>query len=104
MDVNKHIWGHEMVLANREAYSGRVLIISEGENTPYVYHKVRDKVVFVLQGIVQAKIEGQVKLLNEGDSLHISPKVMHRFAAVRGDATIVETGTKLVDDEVVVEQ
>lgn len=103
METKKHLWGHEMICADRDSYSSRVFVIKEGEKTPYYYHKVRDKTVFILQGIVQAKIEGQTKLLDEGSEIHISPKVMHGFAAVRGDATILETGTKLVDDEIVVE-
>lgn len=103
MNLNKHLWGHEIVWADRENYSGRVIMIKEGERTPYVYNKKRDKVIFVLQGIVQARIEGQNKLLNEGDEMHISPRIMHGFAAIRGDATILEAGTELIDDEVVVE-
>jgi quercetin dioxygenase-like cupin family protein len=100
MNTNKHLWGHEIIWANRDKYSGRVLVIKEGESTSYVYNKIRDKTIFVLQGIVQAKIEGQNKLLNEGDDLHISPNIMHNFTALRGDATILEAGTKIVDDEI----
>jgi len=103
METKKHLWGHEIVCADRDNYSSRVFVIKEGEKTPYLYHKVREKTIFVLQGIVQAKIEGQSKLLNEGTEIHIPPKVMHGFVAVRGDATILETGTKLVEDEVVIE-
>ncbi len=103
METKKHLWGHEVICADRGNYSSRVLVIKEGEKTPYSYHKVREKTVFVLQGIVQAKIDGQSKLLNEGSEVHIPPRVMHGFVAIRGDATILETGTELVDDEVVIE-
>lgn len=104
METKKHLWGHEIVCADRDNYSSRVFVIKEGEKTPYSYHKVREKTIFVLQGIVQAKIEGQNKLLNEGTEIHIPPKVMHGFVAVRGDVTILETGTRLVEDEVVIEE
>lgn len=103
MNQQPHPWGFEIQWADTELYSGNVLIVKEGERTPYVYHKKRDKSVFVLQGVVQLVVEGRNKVLNEGDSYHIPPRIMHRFAAIKGDATILEAGTKLVDDVVVVD-
>ena len=103
MDQNKHPWGHEIVWADREDYSGRIFVITEGERMPYIFHKSRDKQVFVLQGIVQLVVEGRNKVLNEGESYHIPKRVMHRLIAIKGDATILEAGTKLTDDVVVVE-
>lgn len=103
MEIKKHLWGQEIICAKRDKYSSRVLVIKEGERTPYYYHKVRDKTIFVLQGIVQAKIEGKNTLLDEGSKIHIPARVMHGFVAVRGDATILDTGTELVEDEVIIE-
>jgi len=96
-------WGHEIVWAESDKYSGVILVIKEGERTPYIYHKKRDKSIFVLQGVVQLIIENKNKVLNEGDKYHINPKIMHRLVAIRGDATILEAGTRLEDDVVIVE-
>jgi len=101
--MNKKPWGFEMVYADQEQYSGSVLIIKEGERTPYIYHKKRDKVFFVLQGTVNIVIEGQSKTLKEGEQIHVAPRIMHRLHAIRDDVTVLEAGTKIEDDVVVVE-
>lgn len=102
MNIKTHPYGQEMICANRNGYSSKVLVIKEGDSTPYIYHKTMDKTICVLQGVIQLKMEGRNKIINEGDDVHIRPKIMHMFTAIRGDATIIETGTELLDDEVVV--
>ena len=102
VDKTQHPWGFEITWAKQPSYSGRVLIIKEGERTPYIYHKKRDKTLFILQGVVQLIIEGKNRLLSIGEQFHVLPKMMHRIQAVRGDATVLEVGTELTDDIVVV--
>ena len=104
MEPTKQPWGFEMILADTKDYSGRMIIVLEGEKTPYIYHKKQDKTLFILQGVVQLVIEGKNKVLNEKDQYHILPKLMHRIIAIRGDATILEIGTHLDNDIVVVEE
>jgi mannose-6-phosphate isomerase-like protein (cupin superfamily) len=101
---NKTPWGLELVWADNKKYSSRVMIVSEGENLPYIYHKRQDITLFVLQGIVQLVIEGRTRVLNEGDTYHIPPKLMHKIIALKGDATILECGTPMEDDVVKVER
>jgi len=96
-------WGYEGTIISTDLYSLRMSIITQGERTPYIYHKKQDKTIYVLQGIIHLIVEGRTKLLNEGDRYHVQPKIMHRFHAIKGDATILEAGTKLEDDVVVVE-
>ena len=96
-------WGYEGIMISSDLYSLRMFIINQGERTPYIYHKKQDKTIYILQGVVNIIIEGRQKLLNEGDRYHIQPKIMHRFHAIKGDTTILEVGTKIEDDIVVVE-
>lgn len=93
-----HPWGIEVIWANQSEYHGKFLIIKQGDSTPFGYHKQQDKVIFVLQGIVQLVLEKQSKLLQEGESYHIPTKIFHQLCAVKGDATILESGTKLLND------
>ena len=44
------------------------------------------------------------KVVQSGESYHIFPKLMHRISSLNGDATILEVGTKLEDDVVLVEE
>jgi mannose-6-phosphate isomerase-like protein (cupin superfamily) len=101
---NNTPWGFDLTWVNNDKYSSRILIVREGEKLPYIYHKRQDITLFILQGIVQLVVEGRNKILNEGDTYHISPKLMHRIIALKGDATILESGTKVEDDIVLVEK
>lgn len=104
MKNTKQSWGFEIVFADTEKYSGKTMIILEGEQTPYIYHKKKDKTIFVLQGVVQLIIEGKKRVLQEAQEYHIPPKIMHRITALRGDATILEVGTKIENDIIIVEE
>jgi quercetin dioxygenase-like cupin family protein len=93
-----HPWGKEIVWGNQLEYSGRVFVIKEGDSQPFGYHKQRDKTIFILQGIVQLRLERQTKLLQEGETYHLSSRIIHQLCAVKGDATILECGTRLIND------
>jgi quercetin dioxygenase-like cupin family protein len=95
-------WGFEVVWANTNLYSGRMLVIKNGERTSYIYNKHRYKTLLILQGIVVVTLDGTNRTLEEGQIVQIEPKTMNRLAAIQGDATILEAGTEL-EEEVVVE-
>ena len=103
MISNKQMsWGNELLIVNSEkGYSSLILVIKEGEQTPLVYHKKKDKTIMILQGCVMITLENQTKMLNQGDVFHISAKTLHRFMAVKEDATIIETGTKIESNDTI---
>ena len=101
---NKTPWGLELTWADTEKYSSKVLIITQGEKTSYIFHKVYDSTLLILNGVVLLVLEGIRKTLNEGDTYHIPPRVMYQLIALKGDATILQTGTKLEDDIVEVDR
>lgn len=104
VDVKQYPWGYETIWADTKQYAARMFVVTEGHQTAYLYHKKRDKTIFVLQGVVQLMIEGKNRMLNAGEKYHIPPKLMHRVVAIKGDAVILETGTQLEDDIVIVEE
>ena len=91
-------WGNEITWANTDKYSGRILIIKEGEQTLFGYNKNRDKVIFVLQGVITLVLEGRTKMLGEKETYHIHAKTMHQIKAIKGDATILEAGSPISND------
>ena len=97
-------WGFEGIIISTDLYSSKIIVVNNGEQTPYLYHKKQDKTIFILQGVANVKIEGTNKMLNEGDRYHIIPKMMHKIHAIKGDVTVLEVGTKLEDDIVEVEE
>src|SRR5271157_902566 len=102
MDFEQKPYGYEFLWADTPLYSAHMIIIKENSQTPYMYHKKRDKTIYILQGIVGLIEEGKTRTLNPGDKYHIPAKLMHRFVALQGDATILEAGTKEEDDIVIV--
>lgn len=104
MKASQETWGAEIVWADTKNYSARVLHINEGEKLPYIYHKRQDITLLISQGVVQLVIEGRSKMLNPSDTYHIPHKLMHQIIAFKGDAIIIEVGTRLEDDVVIVKQ
>jgi len=100
----KTAWGFEGIVISTELYAAKIIIVNNGEQTPYIYHKSQDKTIYILQGVANLKIEGSNKTLNEGDRYHIRPKIMHRIHAIKGDVTVLEVGTKIEEDIVEVEE
>jgi mannose-6-phosphate isomerase-like protein (cupin superfamily) len=104
VNASKFKWGYEMVWADTKLYSARTYVINEGEQTSYVYHKKRDKTIFILKGTAQLIIEGKSRMLTAGQVFHIPPKLMHRIIAIKQELTMLEVGTQLEDDVVIVEE
>lgn len=96
-------FGFEGIIISTNLYSAKIIVITDGEQTPYIYHKKMDKTIYILQGVANLKVEGTNKMLSEGDRYHIMPKMMHKIHAIKGDVTVLEVGTKLEDDIVEVE-
>ena len=103
VDYKQFVWGFEMLWADTQQYSAHMIVIKDNEKTPYIYHKKRDKTIFVLHGPVMLVEEGKNRMLNEGEKYHIAPMIMHRFVAIKGAVTILEVGTPIEDDIVTVE-
>jgi len=98
MNYDTTPWGVQMTWANTKDYSGSVYIIKEGEQTPFGYYKSRDITILVLQGVVNLVLENRTKMLLEKDTYHINPQIMYQLVAVKGDATILEVGTRITSD------
>lgn len=98
--VNKK-WGIESLWVNNNIYSSKIIIVKEGEKTEKIFNRKRDRTILVLQGIVQLNIENTSKILKEGESYHISPKIINQLIAIKGDATILEVGTEFLENDIV---
>ena len=101
MDYAQKDWGFEMCFANTSLYSAHMLVVGEGKQTPRTYNKKRDLTIFVLQGVIVIEGEGKSHTINQGESYHIPPKLIYRLKALTCDATILEVGTKIEDNDVV---
>jgi quercetin dioxygenase-like cupin family protein len=101
IDYTQKTYGFELCWADTSLYSAYMIVIKDNEKTPYIYHKKRDKTIFVLQGEVVLHEEGRNKTIGQGECYHIPAKIMHRFMAIKGDATILEVGSANTENDIV---
>lgn len=108
--VVEKVWGHEEWVTNNDLYCGKFLYLTHGHQGSLHYHPVKAETFCCIKGTVKVELmpegpEGKItKLVLSGvvrDSLQIPPGVPHRFAAVFGDAVLVEFSTPHSDDDVV---
>ncbi len=98
-------WGRELIFADTEHYLGKVIKINDGSRLSLQYHPRKDETVYVTQGKVATELgrRGQSTrsiTLRTGDCLRLRPETVHRFAAVDGDAQMIEVSTPHPDDTV----
>jgi mannose-6-phosphate isomerase len=104
--VNKP-WGYEVIWAENPKYLGKILNIMAGKRLSLQYHKIKDETILVKKGTMKlefgnSKTGLQEIEMNEGDSFHIVPGLLHRMAAVT-DCEIIEVSTPEFNDIVRVE-
>jgi mannose-6-phosphate isomerase-like protein (cupin superfamily) len=103
-------WGYEHIWAKTDKYVGKLLHINEGERLSLQYHKVKEETIYVLEGVLELVLEEGSRrdmhsvFLKPGDTFHISPLTIHRFAATqRTDVRLIEVSTTELDDVVRIE-
>lgn len=103
-------WGHEEVWALTDNYAGKILHITEGQRLSLQYHREKQETIYVLEGTLELVLEEQSRkhnrsvILVPGESYHIEPLTIHRFAATQGsDVKLMEVSTTQLNDIVRIE-
>ena len=93
-------WGYEIVWANNEKYSGKLLVFERaGAKTSLVFHKEKSKSWFVNAGKFKVTFidvaTGEVKQaeLAEGQTADFGPLGPHQIEALVPNSMIFEVGT-----------
>ncbi len=81
----------EFWIANEEAhgYCGKFLFVDDGQTCPYHRHGRKHETFFALKGRVRMVVDGEEKILSEGDILVMRPGQRHSFTGV-GPALLLE--------------
>jgi quercetin dioxygenase-like cupin family protein len=99
-------WGHELHWAKTERYVGKILHVTAGHALSLQYHNVKDETIYLHAGRMLFEIERDGELttreMRPGDSVHVSPKTVHRMTAIE-DCDILEVSTPELDDVVRIE-
>ena len=85
-------WGYEVVIAENELYTGKLLCINEGCRTSLQYHREKDETFYVSSGKVEVEI-GDTKVTPScNETIRIRPNVVHRISAIKS-SVIFEVST-----------
>ena len=81
----------EFWIANEEeaGYCGKFLFVADGQTCPYHHHEVKHETFFMLKGAVRMVVDGQEKVLREGQTLVMPPGQRHSFTGL-GPALLLE--------------
>ena len=96
-------WGYELHWAKTDRYVGKVLHVKAGHALSLQYHNKKDETMYVYSGRMVLETEQQGQLVKRdmqpGDSVHITPKTVHRITAIE-DCDVLEVSTPEIDDVV----
>jgi len=100
-------WGKEVIWAETKDYVGKLLYITEGHKLSLQYHEEKEETILVISGELEVLISGHERIgisslkLSEGDTYHVTPGTIHRFAASLGtNVVLAEVSTNHLDDVV----
>ncbi len=96
-------WGYELHWAKTERYVGKLIHVNAGHALSLQYHNQKDETIYLHSGKLWFEIERDGKLLKQemqpGESVHITPKTVHRMTAIV-DSDIFEVSTPELHDVV----
>jgi quercetin dioxygenase-like cupin family protein len=96
-------WGYELHWAKTDRYVGKVIHVNAGHALSLQYHNQKDETIFLWTGKLKFEIEIDGVLtareMLPGESVHITPKTVHRMTAVE-DSDIFEVSTPELHDVV----
>lgn len=81
-------------------YCGKYLFLFDGQQCPFHGHRLKHETFFVVKGRIKMEVEGEERIMNEGDVLAMPPGEVHSFTGI-GDALVLEVSTPcfLADNE-----
>ena len=96
-------WGYELHWAKTERYVGKLIHVNAGHALSLQYHNLKDETIYLQSGRLLFEIhqEGQEvkREMLPGESVHITPKTVHRMTAIE-DSDIFEVSTPELHDVV----
>ena len=97
-------WGYELHWAKTDRYVGKILHINAGHALSLQYHNQKDETIFLHTGkhaVRDRHVDGTLtkREMRPGDSVHVTPKTVHRMTAIE-DCDVLEVSTPELDDVV----
>jgi len=87
--MEKKIWGKKERLIETASTVVDLLTLEKDSFCSWHYHDFKYNMFFVLEGIVEIKMETDLKMLDAHSFFVVEPKIKHQFIA-RSDAKLLE--------------
>jgi len=97
-EYHKKIWGYELWIANSELYCGKILHVDKGCQLSYHFHKIKDETFFILDGMIKIIVEGEIKTMAPGQTIHLKPNTKHTVFALK-TSDILEISTQHFEED-----
>ena len=93
-------WGYELIWAKTDKYVGKILHINSGQKLSLQYHEKKSETIYVADGILELHLQSETLYLQKGQSFHVCPNTIHRFACPEGIKMVelIEVSTPELDD------
>ena len=96
-------WGYELIWAHTDRYVGKILHVNAGHALSLQYHNIKDETIYLYSGklLYEIDVNGELtkREMKPGDTMHVSPKTVHRMTAIE-DSDVFEVSTPELDDVV----
>ena len=96
-------WGYELHWAKTDRYVGKLIHVNAGHALSLQYHNQKDETIYLASGklLFEIQIDGNLtaREMLPGESVHITPKTVHRMTAIE-DSDIFEVSTPELHDVV----
>ena len=96
-------WGYEVHWAKTDRYVGKIIHINKGHALSLQYHNIKDETIYLLSGklLFEIDVNGtlEAREMAPGQSVHVTPKTIHRMTAVE-DCDVLEASTPELTDVV----
>jgi mannose-6-phosphate isomerase len=96
-------WGYELHWAKTDRYVGKLIHVNKGHALSLQYHNQKDETIYLHSGLLLFEIQVGENLtkreMRPGESVHVTPKTVHRMTAIE-DSDIFEVSTPELHDVV----
>lgn len=94
------VWGKENWITKSDKYCGKMLELKDGYVSSYHKHLQKEETLWVLDGRVLLKLEGEEYILQKDSVVHIGPGDFHSFEGI-SDAKIIEFSSFHSEDDII---
>ena len=83
-------FGSCMITVYNDKYCKKLIFLLPQQKHPEQYHKIKNETFHIIYGKIYIKLNGEKKILTQGDIVSIKPHVNHEFGCLSNTGAIIE--------------